>query len=66
MRMTYLKRIAAAVPERDMRNASIVLVTQMLTDPRQQSRSGRLCLGDGCEMPILFVGPLRTLVSEHA
>ena len=45
MTMIYLKRIATAVPECDMHNASIVLAKQMLADPRQQSRSGRLCLG---------------------
>ena len=45
MTTAYLNRIATAVPECDVHNASIVFAKQMLADPRQQSRPGRLCLG---------------------
>jgi hypothetical protein len=43
--MAYLNRIATAVPECDVHDAFIVFVGQMLPDPRQQARPGRLCLG---------------------
>ena len=47
LRMTtaYLNRIATAVPEYDVHDASVVFAEQMLADPRQQARPRRLCLG---------------------
>jgi hypothetical protein len=58
MTMTYLKRIATAVPQYDMHNSSIVLAKQMLADPRQH-RGRDVCVWrGGFRTPILVVGYL--------
>ena len=45
MTAVFLNRISTAPPEYEVHDASIVFAEQLLADPLQQARPGRLCLG---------------------
>ncbi|MGB8032075.1 MAG: hypothetical protein WCF30_20690 [Terracidiphilus sp.] len=45
MTAVFLNRISTAPPEYEVHDAPVVVAEQMLADPRQQARPGRLCLG---------------------